>query len=65
MHQIKFLPPRRTKTIELKTDRLLLRQWREEDSPVFAKLNADPRVMEFYPNLLSRQESNAAAAKFK
>lgn len=65
MRQIKFLRPGRTKTIELKTDRLLLRQWREEDSPIFAELNADPRVMEFYPNLLSCQESNAAAAKFK
>ena len=65
MRRMNLFKPRKTKTIELKTERLLLRQWREEDSALFAELNADPRVMEFYPNLLSCQESNAAAAKFK
>jgi len=42
-----------------------LRQWREEDLAKFADINADPKVMEYYPNLLSRLESNAAAEKFK
>jgi ribosomal-protein-alanine N-acetyltransferase len=41
------------------TERLLLREWREEDLEPFARLNADPRVMEFFPGTLSREESDA------
>lgn len=33
----------------LRTDRLLLRPWRPTDRQLFARLNADPRVMEFFP----------------
>lgn len=40
------------------TDRLILRSWKEEDLESFAKLNADPRVMECYPSILSREESD-------
>lgn len=49
------------KTLELKTERLLLRQWKEEDYKPFAKLNADPDVMEYYPSTLSETKSNAMA----
>jgi len=42
------------------TERLLLRQWREEDLASFAKLNADPRVMEYFPGLKTREESDAS-----
>lgn len=31
----------------IETDRLILRPWKEEDLEPFAKLNADPRVMEY------------------
>ena len=44
--------------IELHTDRLILREWRDEDLPVFAALNADPEVMRYMPKLLSREESD-------
>jgi len=44
--------------ISIKTDRLILRQWSEKDFEPFAKLNADPRVREFFPALMSRQESD-------
>src|SRR5665213_3603931 len=47
----------------LKTARLLLRQWRPEDGPLYAALNADPRVMEHYPEVLTREESEASAAR--
>jgi RimJ/RimL family protein N-acetyltransferase len=40
------------------TERLVLRHWRETDREPFARLNADPRVMEFMPHLLSRVESD-------
>lgn len=43
---------------ELRTDRLYLRRWRASDREPFAKLNGDPRVMEFFPALLSRHESD-------
>jgi RimJ/RimL family protein N-acetyltransferase len=43
---------------ELATARLVLRQWRESDLAPFAALNADPRVMEFYPSVLTRRESD-------
>ena len=43
----------------LDTDRLILREWREEDLEPFAGLNADPRVAEFLPHPLSRAESDA------
>lgn len=47
--------------IETTTQRLRLRQWRSSDRAPFAELNADPRVMEFFPSPLSRQESDAVA----
>ncbi len=39
------------------TERLLLRQWQEEDLEPFARLNADPKVMEFFPKVKTREES--------
>ena len=44
---------------ELRTDRLLLRHWREEDREPFAEMNADPAVMEHFPARLTRAESDA------
>ena len=49
----------------LLTDRLILRHWRESDREPFARLNADPRVMQFLPRLLSREESDAAAERIE
>jgi RimJ/RimL family protein N-acetyltransferase len=46
---------------ELRTDRLLLRRWRDGDRDTFAAMNADARVMEHFPAPLSREESDAAA----
>lgn len=45
--------------IEPITERLLLRQWREEDRDPFAALNADPVVMEHFPAPLTRAQSDA------
>jgi RimJ/RimL family protein N-acetyltransferase len=47
----------------LKTQRLLLRPWRERDFLPFAELNADPRVMEHFPSTLTRAESDARAQR--
>lgn len=54
-----------TPVIELQTQRLLLRQWRDADLQPFARLNADPRVMEFYPQALTARESDAMARRIQ
>jgi len=43
---------------ELRTERLLLRQWRDEDRAPFAALNADPVVMEHFPSTMTRERSD-------
>jgi RimJ/RimL family protein N-acetyltransferase len=43
----------------LMTGRLVLRRWRDSDREPFAALNADPRVMEHFPDMLSREQSDA------
>lgn len=47
---------------ELATARLRLRSWSLADAAPFAELNADPRVMEHFPSVLTRAESDAAMA---
>jgi RimJ/RimL family protein N-acetyltransferase len=51
--------------LEMRTERLWLRPWRDEDVEPFAALNADPRVMEHFPALLSRQETEALVARIR
>jgi RimJ/RimL family protein N-acetyltransferase len=43
---------------ELSTPRLKLRRWREADREPFAALNADPLVMKYFPDRLTRQQSD-------
>ena len=47
------------------TARLALRAWREEDRPAFAAMNADARVMEFYPAPLTDAESQALMERIR
>ncbi|CAN2532940.1 Acetyltransferase [Methylocapsa aurea] len=47
------------------TKRLRLRGWRDSDLEPFAELNADPRVMQFYPRTLDRARSNASADRIR
>src|SRR5262249_33291853 len=49
--------PSRTIRGVLTTARLRLRPWRNDDLELFAALNADPRVREFFPSLQTHQES--------
>jgi RimJ/RimL family protein N-acetyltransferase len=48
---------------ELRTPRLVLRQWTESDREPFAALNADPEVMQYFPAVLTREESDALAER--
>lgn len=47
----------------IKTERLIMRPWKEEDFDSFARLNADPRVMEFFPGVLTQDESDQFAKR--
>ena len=49
----------------LRTERLLLRPWRPEDRARFAALNADPRVMEWFPAPMTSAESDASADRIE
>lgn len=49
----------------LRTRRLVLRPWRDSDLEPFAALNADPEVMEHFPQILSRHQSDAAARRIQ
>jgi len=44
---------------EIRTDRLLLRRWRDSDRDPFAALNADPVVMEHLLGPMTRDRSDA------
>jgi len=45
------------------SDRLIFRQWKEEDKIIFAQMNADPEVMKFFPKKLSKTESDVFAER--
>ena len=49
---------------ELVTERLLLRQWRDEDLEPFVALGADPEVMRYFPSTHTRERSEAVARDF-
>lgn len=48
---------------QLETDRSLLRHWRAEDLSLFAIINSDPKVMEYFPATMTEEESNNLASK--
>ena len=49
----------------LRTERLILRPWRDADIDHFAALNADPVVMEHFPATQSRDETVAMVARIR
>ncbi|MFJ2862460.1 GNAT family N-acetyltransferase [Kitasatospora sp. NPDC087314] len=50
---------------ELRTDRLLIRPWRETDLAPWAAMNADPEVREHLGDVLTREQSDASVARFQ
>ncbi|HZG07162.1 MAG TPA: GNAT family protein [Streptomyces sp.] len=50
---------------ELRTERLLLRAWRESDFEPWAALNADPEVRAYFPDLLTRERSREAMTRYQ
>ena len=49
----------------LSTERLLLRQWKDDDLLLFARMNANKEVMEYFPAILSTKESDVLAQKIR
>ena len=49
----------------LETSRVILRHWQDSDREPFARMNADPRVMEFFPSPLSPAQSDALISKIE
>lgn len=50
---------------DIRTPRLMLRSWRETDLPAYAALNADAEVRRWFPGTLTREDSDAQAAKLQ
>ncbi len=51
--------------MHLHTERLILRAWRDSDLEPFARLNADARVMRYFPAPLTTAESDALATRIR
>ena len=45
--------------ILIETDRLILRTWKAEDIPLFAKMNRDARVMRYFPSTLNDEQTES------
>ena len=49
----------------IETERLILRPWKEQDLEPYAAMNADRRVREFFPGLLTAEQSAAEIGRFQ
>ncbi|NBE56042.1 GNAT family N-acetyltransferase [Streptomyces boluensis] len=49
----------------LRTERLLLRDWRDSDLAPWAAMNADPEVREHFPDIQTPERSAASVAAFQ
>ena len=52
-------------TLEITTKRHVLRSWRESYLEPFAKLNANPKVMEYFPSVMTKEESGQMVKKMQ
>ncbi len=50
---------------EMESQRLILRRWKTSDLVPFAAMNADAKVMEFFPAPLTRPESDSLATRIQ
>ncbi len=52
-------------SVYLETDRLILRDWKDEDLEHFARINSDPIIMEYYPSRLDEAASKRLIVNFQ
>ena len=64
-YQKKFVVNNEIYIENLETPRLILRNWKREDIEPFALLNADPRVCEFLPNVITWEETLTSLDKIQ
>ena len=66
MHHV---PPLMLRTfaapVELRTPRVLLRQWKDSDLDAWAVMNADPEVRRYFHSVLSPEEALGEAARIR
>jgi ribosomal-protein-alanine N-acetyltransferase len=54
-----------TSPLELRTPRVLLRQWKDSDIDAWAAMNADPEVRRYFPAVQNRAEALAEADRIR
>lgn len=50
---------------QIETDRLILREWKDEDIKPFARMNADAVIMEYFPRRLDEKETERLVGRFR
>lgn len=51
-------------SILFETERIVMREWKDEDRKPFARMNADPMIMEFLPRPLTEGDSDKLVDRF-
>ena len=51
--------------LSIETDRLILRRWRDADVEPFVEMNADPKVMEFFPDVMTVEETQESVERYR
>jgi len=49
----------------LETQRLILREWQDDDLDIFARMNRDPLVMEYFPRSLDAADTEKLVKRFR
>src|SRR5262245_52181567 len=49
----------------IETDRLIIRDWKDDDGKPFAQMNADPIVMEYFPRRLDEDDTRKLVGRFR
>lgn len=49
----------------IETERLILREWQASDHAPFARINADPLIMEYFPRLLDETDTEKLIERFQ
>ncbi len=52
-------------SMDLETERLVLREWEDGDMEPFYQMSSDPIVMKYFPALLSKNDSERFFEKMK
>ena len=50
--------------MRLETERLVIREWRDEDREPYSTFVGDPDVRRYYPDVLNREESDRLVARY-